>query len=57
MVVFGAEGKILLDADGQVPLTSINEAVSEATGIPIPEGFRSSTTVSINELNAEVVSR
>ncbi len=57
VVVFGPEGKILLDADGQVPLTSINEAVSEATGIPIPEGFRSSTTVSINELNAEVVSR
>jgi hypothetical protein len=46
---------VLLDAEGQVGLDSINDAVSQATGITIPEEFRRSTTVSINELNAEVV--
>jgi hypothetical protein len=57
VVVFDAGGRVLLDAEGQVGLAAINEAVSQATGIPLPEGFRTSTTVSINELNAEVVSR
>jgi hypothetical protein len=57
VVVFDAGGQVLLDAEGQVGLAAINEAVSQATGIPLPEGFRTSTTVSINELNAEVVSR
>jgi hypothetical protein len=57
VVVFSPEGKVLLDAEGQVGLDSINDAVSQATGITIPEEFRRSTTMSINELNAEVVSR
>lgn len=56
VVVFGADGQVLLDAEGPVELDAINEAVSTATGIPLPEEFRGSTsTVSINELNAEVV--
>ncbi len=56
VVVFAKDGRVLLDAEGQVNLGSINEAVSEATDIPLPESFRSGTsTVSINELNAEVV--
>ncbi len=55
VVVFNPDGKVLLDAEGQVGLDSINDAVSLATGITIPEEFRRSTTVSINELNAEVV--
>ena len=57
VVVFNAEGRVLFDGEGAVSLEAINQAVSEATGIPLPEGFRSSTTVLINELNAEVVSR
>jgi hypothetical protein len=57
VVVFNADGKVLLDAEGQVGLDPINDAVSQATGIIIPEEFRRSTTVSINELNAEVVRR
>ncbi len=57
VVVFDAGGRVLLDAEGQAGLAAINEAVSQATGIPLPEGFRTSTTVSINELNSEVVSR
>lgn len=56
VVVFAKDGRVLLDAEGQVNLGAINDAVSEATGIPLPESFRSGTsTVSINELNAEVV--
>ncbi len=57
VVVFGADGQVLLDQEGQVPLEAINGAVSQATGIPMPEEFRRTTTVSINELNAEVVSQ
>jgi hypothetical protein len=57
VVVFNGEGSVLLDAEGQVGLTAINDAVSQATGVTIPEEFRRSTTVSINELNAEVVNR
>ena len=57
VVVFSPEGRVLLDQEGQVPLDAINDAVSQATGITIPEEFRRSTTVSINELNAEVVRR
>ncbi|MEX1316391.1 MAG: thylakoid membrane photosystem I accumulation factor [Synechococcaceae cyanobacterium] len=56
VVVFAGDGRVLLDAEGQVELGAINEAVSEATGIPLPEAFRGgSSTMSINELNAEVV--
>lgn len=57
VVVFNGEGRVLFDGEGAVSIEAINQAVSEATGIPLPEGFRSSTTVLINELNAEVVSR
>jgi hypothetical protein len=57
VVVLDGSGKLLLDEEGQVSLSAINDAVSTATGIAIPESFRNSTTVSINELNAEVVSR
>lgn len=57
VVVFDGTGQVLLDAAGQVSLDRINDAVGQATGITIPEEFRRSTTVSINELNAEVVSQ
>jgi hypothetical protein len=57
VVVLGKDGEVLLDASGQVPLENINEAISNATGIPLPEGFLQSSTQSFNELNSEVVSR
>lgn len=57
VVVFNPDGEVLLDAEGQVSLGTINAAVSAATGIALPEGFKSSTLVSINELNAEVVNQ
>ncbi|MCP9887422.1 thylakoid membrane photosystem I accumulation factor [Cyanobium sp. ATX 6A2] len=56
VVVLAGDGRVLLDAEGQVDLGAINEAVSEATGIVLPEAFRGGgSTMSINELNAEVV--
>ena len=57
VVVIDPQGRVRLDQDGQVPLEAINTAISEATGIALPDSFKRSTTVSINELNAEVVSQ
>ena len=45
----------VLDEEGQVPLEAINVAISEATGLPAPEGV--STSLSFNELNTEVLTR
>ena len=47
---------MLLDAEGQVSLDRINPAVSQATGIALPENFKSSGSMSFNELNTEVLS-
>ena len=57
VVVIDPQGRVRLDQDGQVPLEAINTAISAATGIALPDTFKRSTTVSINELNAEVVSQ
>jgi hypothetical protein len=57
VVVLDGEGRIRLDASGAVALEAIDAAISEATGIPLPVGGRSGGTVSINELNREVVSQ
>ena len=57
MVVFDPDGKVVFNASVLVDVDRINDGVSKATGIPLPEGGTTSTTVSFNELNAEVVSR
>jgi hypothetical protein len=57
VVVLDGEGRIRLDASGAVALAAIDAAISEATGLPLPAGGRSAGTVSINELNSEVVSQ
>jgi len=57
VVVFDAAGKVVLDASGQVDPDGLNRAISTATGIALPEGQRSSTTISFNELNSEVISQ
>lgn len=57
VVVFNAEGRVLLDQSGQVPLLEINQALSEATGIELPAELAGGDLRSFNELNAEVVSR
>jgi len=55
VVVMNGEGHVLLDEDGQVPLQSINAAISLATGLEAP--VQGTTTMSFNELNTEVLSR
>jgi hypothetical protein len=48
---------VIFDEQGLVDVDAINAAVSQATGIPLPEGGTRSSTESFNELNSEVVSR
>ena len=55
VVVIDGEGQLLLDEEGQVPLEQINNAISQATGLPAPQG--ESMSLSFNELNTEVISR
>lgn len=56
VVVFNPQGRVIFDEEGPVDVDAINAAVSEATGIPLPEGGTRSSTESFNELNSEVVS-
>ena len=55
VVIVDGNGNILLDEEGQVPLGSINAAISKATGIAAPQGV--STSLSFNEVNTEVQTR
>ena len=55
VVVIDGDGQLLLDEEGQVPLEQINAAISQATGLPAPQG--ESLSLSFNELNTEVISR
>ena len=51
VVVIDGEGEVILDQDGQVPIDKINEAISTATGLPMPSF--SITIKSFNEYNSE----
>ncbi|MEB3184384.1 MAG: thylakoid membrane photosystem I accumulation factor [Cyanobacteriota bacterium] len=57
VVVFNAEGRVLFDQSGPVPLAGINQALSEATGMALPADLAGGDLRSFNELNAEVVNR
>jgi hypothetical protein len=57
VVVFNSQGKVIFDEQGAVSVDAINAAISQATGIALPEGGTRSSTESFNELNSEVVSR
>ena len=51
VVVINPDGKVLLDEEGQVSIENINQAISKATGLKVPD-----FTVSIksfNEYNSE----
>ncbi len=50
IVVLDGEGQIFLDQEGQVPIETINEAISSATGVEIPFNI---TIKSFNEYNSE----
>jgi hypothetical protein len=55
VVVFDGAGDVVFDAGGQVDPAALNRAISQATGIPLREGDATSTTISFNELNSEVI--
>ena len=57
VVVIDRQGRVAFERSGQVSVDAISAAISEATGIPLPEGGGVSGTLSFNELNTEVVSR
>lgn len=56
VVVIDSQGRVRFDRSGQVEVDAISEAISEATGLPLPQGGSSSGRLSFNELNSEVVS-
>ena len=51
VVVINGEGKVILDQDGQVPIETINDAISTATGLDKPSF--SITIKTFNEYNSE----
>ena len=55
VVVFNRSGELIFDAEGAVAIEAIDAAISQATGIPLPEGAGPASTLSFNELNREVV--
>jgi hypothetical protein len=55
LVVLDRDGRVVLDASGQVELATINAAISRATGIERAGDDAATTTRSVNELNSEVV--
>ena len=57
MVVIGPDGRVVFDQDGQVPLTAINDGISQATGLPAPELPSLDQEGSFNEVNIEVTTR
>ena len=54
VVVIGSDGAVVLDEDGQVPLATINAAISDATGLPGPDERSINPGGSFNEVNIEV---
>lgn len=54
VVVLSPEGRVVLDRAGQVALDVINEAISEATGIPAPDSRLVNPGGTFNEVNIEV---
>jgi hypothetical protein len=52
VVVLGTDGRVVFTGSGQVELANLHEALSRATGIPLPPDLAERTAVSFNELNA-----
>ena len=57
VVVIDPNGEVVFDQEGQVPLGSINDAISRATGLPAPELPAINQEGSFNEVNIEVTTR
>ena len=57
VAVIDPKGDVVFDQDGQVALVAINEAISQATGLPAPDLPTIDQGGSFNEVNIEVTSR
>ena len=57
VVVIDPKGDVIFDREGQVSLVAINEAISQATGLPAPDLPPIDQEGSFNEVNIEVTSR
>ena len=57
VVVIDPKGDVVFDQDGQVSLVAINEAISQATGLPAPDLPMIDQEGSFNEVNIEVTTR
>ena len=57
VVVIGPDGKVMFDQEGQVLLSDINVAISQATGIPAPDLPSLDQEGSFNEVNIEVTAQ
>ena len=57
VVVIGPDGKVMFDQEGQVLLSDINVAISQATGIPAPDVPSLDQEGSFNEVNIEVTAQ
>lgn len=57
VVVFDQNGDVLLDRAGQIPLEDLEQSLSVASGLRLPEAMarRQTQAMEVNEINAEVV--
>ena len=57
VVMFDENGEVVLDRAGQVPLEDLEQSLSAASGLELPEAMarRRTQAMEINEINAEVV--
>lgn len=57
VVMFDRHGDVVLDRAGQVPLEDLEQSLSAASGLDLPEAMarRRTRAMEVNEINAEVV--
>ena len=57
VVIFDQVGEVVLDRVGQIPLEDLEQSLSLASGLPLPEANanRRTQAMEVNEINAEVV--
>lgn len=57
VVIFDRHGDVVLDRAGQVPLEDLEQSLSAASGLELPEAMagRRTQAMEVNEINAEVV--
>lgn len=57
VVIFDQNGDVVLDRAGQIPLEDLEQSLSAASGLELPEAMarRRTQAMEVNEINAEVV--